>query len=64
MIDSLLTKQADEAQTLAWVREAIVATNAKTAKEFGKVMGTLMKAHKEDVNGDLAKTLINRELGG
>ena len=64
IIDGLLPKQADEAQVLAWVKEAIAATNATSAKEFGKVMGVLMKAHKEDVNGDLAKTLINRELGG
>lgn len=64
IIDGYLPKLADEATTLGWVREAIAASGASSAKEMGKVMGVLMKAHKADIDGGLARTLIERELGG
>lgn len=64
LIEGFLPKLADEAQTLIWVKEAIAASNATSPKEMGKVMGLLMKAHKEDVDGNLVRTLITRELGG
>jgi uncharacterized protein YqeY len=63
VIDSYLPQLADEAQTLAWVRDAITASGATSGKEAGKVMGALMKAHKADVDAGLAKALITRELG-
>ena len=64
IIEGFLPKLADEAQTLVWVKEAIAATGASSAKEVGKVMGALMKAHKADIDGNIAKALITRELGG
>lgn len=63
VIETYLPTLADEATTLAWVREAITAAGATSAKEAGKVMGALMKAHKADVDAGLAKRLIERELG-
>lgn len=64
VIDGLLPKQADEATTTAWVQEAIAATGATTPKELGKVLGLVMKAHKDDVDGTLVKAIATRLLGG
>ena len=62
VIDAYLPKVADEAQTRAWVQEAIAASGAKSLKEAGKVMGALMKAHKADVDAGLAKAILETEL--
>ncbi len=64
IIDSFLPQLADEATTLVWVKEAIVASGATGPKEMGKAMGALMKAHKADIDGAIARTLLTRELGG
>jgi uncharacterized protein YqeY len=65
IIEGFLPKLADEATTLAWVKEAIVASGATNVKEVGKAMGALMKAHKNDpMDAGLAKALLTRELGG
>jgi uncharacterized protein YqeY len=63
VIDEFLPRLADEATTRAWVQEAIAASGAGSAKELGKVMGALMKAHKGDVDGDLARKLAAELLG-
>lgn len=62
VIDDYLPKLADEATTRGWVREAIAASGASSRKEMGKVMGALMKAHKADVDGALARKIIEDEL--
>lgn len=64
VIDSLLPQLADEATTLVWVKAAIAESGATAAKDLGKAMGALMKAHKADVDGTIARTLLQRELGG
>lgn len=64
VIEGLLPRLADEAQTLIWVKEAIAAAGASSPKEMGKAMGQLMKAHKADVDAGLAQALLKRELGG
>jgi uncharacterized protein YqeY len=58
VIEEFLPRLADEATTRAWVQEAIAASGAGSAKELGKVMGVLMKAHKGDVDGKLAAELL------
>jgi hypothetical protein len=63
VVESFLPQLAGEEQTLAWVREAIAASGATTAKEMGKAMGALMKAHKADVDAAVARKLLERELG-
>jgi hypothetical protein len=63
VIEEFLPRLADEATTRRWVEEAIAASGAKSAKEIGKVMGALMKAHKGDVDGDLARRLAAERLG-
>jgi len=62
VIESFLPKLADEATTRAWVQEAIAASGATSAKELGKVMGALMKAHKGDVDGNLARRIAGEFL--
>jgi hypothetical protein len=62
VIESFLPKLADEATTRAWVREAIAASGATSAKELGKVMGALMKAHKGEIDGNLARKLAGELL--
>lgn len=64
IVQGYLPALADEATTLGWVKEAIAASGATSAKELGKAMGALMKAHKAEVDGTLAKALLARELGG
>lgn len=64
IIEAFLPKLADEATTLGWVREAVAASGASSPKELGKAMGALMKAHKNDVDANLARALLTRELGG
>ena len=63
VIEEFLPRLADEATTRAWVQAAIAASGAGSAKELGKVMGALMKAHKGDVDGDLARKLAAELLG-
>jgi hypothetical protein len=64
VIEEFLPRLADEATTRGWVEAAIAASGAQSPKELGKVMGALMKAHKGDVDGDLARKLAAELLGG
>jgi uncharacterized protein YqeY len=64
LIGEFLPKLADEATTKAWVEEAIRATSASQPGDLGKVMGAIMKAHKGEVDGTLARTVAARILGG
>jgi hypothetical protein len=64
VIEEFLPRLADEATTRGWVKDAIAASGARNTKELGKVMGALMKAHKGDVDGDLARKIASELLGG
>jgi uncharacterized protein YqeY len=64
VVQSLLPRLADEASTRAWVQAAIAATGATSARELGKVMGAVMKDHKGEVDGNLARKLAAELLGG
>jgi uncharacterized protein YqeY len=63
VIESFLPRLADEATTRAWVSAAIAETGAVSARDLGKVMGALMKAHKADVDGNLARRVAQELLG-
>jgi hypothetical protein len=63
VVQGFLPSLADEAQTRAWVQAAIAESGASSAKELGKVMGALMKAHKGEVDGNLARKLAAELLG-
>ena len=62
VIEAFLPQLADAAQTRAWVEEAIAATGATEKREMGKVMGALMKSHKADVDGNLARGIVQKLL--
>jgi hypothetical protein len=64
VIQSFLPSLADEATTARWVDEAIATSAATSAKEVGKVMGALMKAHKGEIDGNLARAIAAKKLGG
>jgi len=64
VIEEFLPRLADEATTRGWVQDAIAASGASAAKELGRVMGALMKAHKGDVDGDLARKIAAELLAG
>ena len=64
LIQTYLPRLADAAATTRWVEEAIAASGANGTKEIGKVMGALMKAHKGDIDGNLAREIALAKLGG
>jgi uncharacterized protein YqeY len=64
IIDGFLPSLADAEQTRAWVQAAIEATGASSARDLGRVMGALMKTHKRDVDGALAREIAAEILGG
>jgi uncharacterized protein YqeY len=57
VIETFLPSLADESQTRSWVEAAIAETGASALDDVGRVMGAVMKAHKGDVDGQLAKKL-------
>jgi uncharacterized protein YqeY len=62
VIQGFLPQLADEQATLVWVREAIEASGASAPGDVGRVMGALMKAHKGEIDGKLAKELAAKLL--
>jgi hypothetical protein len=64
VVESLLPQAADEATLTVWVAEAIAASGAKAPGDVGKVMGALMKAHPDGVDGKLANQVARRLLSG
>ncbi len=63
VIQEFLPQLADEAKTREWIAAAIAQTGASGGKDVGKVMGALMKAHKGEIDGDLARRLAQEMLG-
>ena len=61
VIETFLPQLADEATTRGWVQAAIAQTGASGPGDLGRVMGSLMKAHKGVLDGKLANR-IAREL--
>lgn len=64
VIEGFLPKLADEATTEAYVQAAITASGATSVKELGRVLGLVMKSHKDEVDGALVKSVATRLLGG
>jgi uncharacterized protein YqeY len=64
VIQGFLPSLADEATTRRFVEEAIAASGASKPGDVGRVMGALMKAHKGEVDGTLARRLATELLGG
>jgi uncharacterized protein YqeY len=64
VIEAFLPQLADEDTTRAWVAEAVSRTGATQVAELGKVMGALMGAHKGQMDGNLARRLVQEALTG
>ena len=61
-LDAYLPEKADEATVRGWVQDAITGLGGKDKAKFGQVMGTVMKAHKEDVDPNMVRALVQAEL--
>lgn len=64
VIRQFLPTLADEETTRGYVREAIAATGAGAAGDVGRVMGALMKEHKGQIDGGLARKIAAELLAG
>lgn len=64
VIEGFLPQLADAAQTRLWVQEAIAQVGATEPSHAGKVMGALMRAHRTDIDGTLAKQIVAEALQG
>lgn len=62
--ESFLPKKLDEAGTEALVREVAEANGITDPKQTGKLVGLLMKAHRDEIDGDLARRVAERVLAG
>jgi hypothetical protein len=63
VIQTFLPTLADLETTRSWVEEAIASCGATGKADLGRVMGALMKAHKGEVDGGLAKGIASELLG-
>ena len=64
VVSSFLPSLADEATTRGWVEAAIAESGAAAPGDLGKAMGALMKAHKGEVDGSLARKVAQMLLAG
>lgn len=64
VIQEFLPRLADEARTREWVEAAISETGASGPKDMGRVMGALMRDHRDELDGNLARELVQRLLAG
>jgi len=62
VIETFLPSLADEATTTGWVQTAIDVSGAAGPQDMGKVMGALMREHKGEVDGGLAKDVALKLL--
>lgn len=59
-----LPRKLDEAATDALVRKLAADHGITDAKSMGKLMGLLMKGHKDELDGELARKSAQKLLGG
>ena len=57
VVQTFLPSLADESTTTEWVKTAIAESGAGGPADMGRVMGALMKTHKGEVDGGLAKDI-------
>lgn len=62
VIQEFLPQLADEARTRAWAEAAIAESGAAGPRDMGKAMGALMKAHKAEIDGNLARRIVQELL--
>lgn len=59
-----LPRKLDESGTRALVKEALAALGVSDPKQAGRVVGHLMKGHKEELDAGLVNRLVREALGG
>ncbi len=64
VIEGFLPQLADEDTTREWVVAAIAQTGAEGPSDMGKVMGALMSAHRDEIDGKLANRIVREQLAG
>ncbi|ATF12614.1 GatB/YqeY domain-containing protein [Brevibacillus sp. HB1.2] len=62
VLSAYLPAQLSEDEIRDIVREGIVATNASSKKEMGKVMGAIMPKVKGRADGNLVQKIVSEEL--
>ncbi|MCH9683402.1 MAG: GatB/YqeY domain-containing protein [Deltaproteobacteria bacterium] len=62
--EQFLPTKLDEAATEALVRRLIEEQGIAGPQQMGKLMGVLMKNHRDEVDGALARTIAQRVLAG
>src|SRR5690606_27266819 len=63
LCETFLHKQLDEASTEVLVRRLAEEHGIQDTKQIGKLMGLVMKSHRDEVDGDLARQVAQRVLG-
>ncbi len=61
-LSEYLPKHLDEAATRAIVEEAIRQSGASDPSQSGRVIGMVMKSHKDEVDGALVRRLVEETL--
>lgn len=61
--ESFLPSKLDEAGTEALVKKLAAEHGISKKAEIGKLMGVLMKGHKDEIDGALARAVAQRVLG-
>ena len=59
-----LPNKLDEAATEELVRKVLAENDITDMKMMGKAMGVLMKSHRDELDGDLARKLVQKVLSG
>jgi uncharacterized protein YqeY len=62
--EQFLPRKLDEAATEELVRRIAAEQGISDAKQLGKLMGILMKDHKDAIDGAVARTVAARVLAG
>jgi len=62
VVEEFLPAGPSEATIRGWVEEAIAATGASSPREIGRVMGTVMKSHKGEADGNVVRRIAQELL--
>jgi uncharacterized protein len=60
--DQFLPKKLDADATEALVRELAAANGITSKQQIGRLMGLLMKSHRDEIDGDLARQAADKVL--
>jgi len=64
ILETYLPAQMDRAEVEKYIDEKIAAMGGVSQKDFGKIMGPLMKELKGKTDGAIVKEILTKKLGG